>query len=60
MLPCPFCGGTNPGVVYVPGAPVRQVVCGDCGASGGSVSGQFATRRQAVEMWNARAEVERA
>lgn len=58
MKPCPFCGGINPGVVYLVWLQSRQVVCGDCGASSGTVRGDFSTRRQAVEMWNARAEAE--
>lgn len=58
MKPCPFCGGTKPGVVYLVWLKARQVVCGDCGASSGTVRGDFSTRRQAVEMWNARAEAQ--
>ena len=53
LLPCPFCGGTNPQMQSSFSKKTFWVFCSDCGLEAPSETGM--TAQQAVKYWNRRA-----
>jgi Lar family restriction alleviation protein len=55
ILPCPFCGDTDPSIDEID-SDVWAIVCQGCGAIGPCLSddGSTVLGKQAIERWNRR------
>jgi len=60
VLPCPFCGDSDPAIDEVD-MGVHVVVCNDCGCTGPIerfIDGTVQSAEKAIELWNKRPHVE--